>query len=154
MNVPYNKMLKSFAYAHRVAPQQAVTPPLARRYATLTLANRVEPTMAMNRSFTKAWRRPAGWLLLLFAGLSLSGCSVAHMALPEGSRSASSELPVEGLRLLIVRNSFDFAPYQVTDVHRGWTKGKGWSISSGSSEFSSSKAKQKYGGRSDAIQIL
>ena len=100
--------------------------------------------MAMNGSFTKAWRRPAGWFLLLLAGLSLSGCSVAHMALPEGSRGASSELPVEGLRLLIVRNSFDFAPYQVTDVHRGWTKGSGWSISSGSSEFSSSKAKQKY----------
>ena len=100
--------------------------------------------MVMNRSFTKEWRRMAGWLLLLFAGLSLSGCTVAHMALPEGSRSASSELPVEGLRLLIVRNSFQFAPYQVTDVHRGWTKGKGWSISTGSSAFSSSKAKQKY----------
>ncbi len=98
----------------------------------------------MNRSHTTERRRMAGWVLLLIAGLALSGCSVAHMALPQGSRSASSELPVEGLRLLIVRNSFQFAPYQITDVRRGWTKGKGWSISSGSSEFSSSKAKQKY----------
>jgi hypothetical protein len=100
--------------------------------------------MAMIRSFPEEWRRTAGWLLLICAGLALSGCKVAHMALPQGSQGASTELAVEGRHLLIVRNSFDFEPYQVTDIHRGWTKGKGWSISSGSSEFSSSKAKQKY----------
>ena len=82
----------------------------------------------------------AGWFLLSFAGLALSGCTVAHMALPEGTQSASRELPVEGLGLLIVRNYFDFAPYRVTDVRKGWTKGQGWSIGG----YSSSKAKQKY----------
>lgn len=100
--------------------------------------------MTMNRSFPGAWRRMAGCLLLLFAGLALGGCKVAHMALPQGSQGASSELPVEGRALLIVRNSFDFEPYQVTDIHRGWTRGKGWSISSGATELGSSKAKQKY----------
>jgi hypothetical protein len=110
------------------------------RFATLALANRVEPTMAMNRSFT----RLAGCLYLLFTGLSLSGCQVAHMALPQILQGESNELTVEGRSLLFFGNSFDFAPYQVTDVNRGWTKGKGFSISSGTTEFSTSEAKQKY----------
>lgn len=100
--------------------------------------------MAMNRSFTEERRRMAGWLLLLFAGLSLSGCQVAHMALPQDLQGDSSELTVEGRSLLIFGDSFDFAPYRVTDVNRGWTKGKGVSISSGATEFSASEAKQKY----------
>ena len=100
--------------------------------------------MAMNRSFTKKWRRLAGWLFLLITELALSGCQVAHMALPQNLQSESSELTVEGRSLLFFGNSFDFAPYQVTDVNRGWTKGKGFSISSETSEFSSSEAKQKY----------
>ena len=78
--------------------------------------------------------------MLLFAGLSISGCSVAQMALPDGSRSASRELPVEGLGLLIVRNSFHFKPYEVTDVHKGWTRASGFSIAG----YSSSVAKQNY----------
>lgn len=86
----------------------------------------------------------AGWLLPLFAGLSLSGCQVAHMALPQGLQSESSELPVDGRSLSIISKSFQFGPYQVTDIHRGWTRGRGWSISSGVTELSSSKAKQKY----------
>jgi hypothetical protein len=98
----------------------------------------------MNMSFNKEWCRMAGWLLLLFTGLSLSGCQVAHMALPQNFQSESSELTVEGRSLLFFGNSFDFAPYQVTNVNRGWTKGKGFSISSGTTEFSSSEAKQKY----------
>lgn len=97
--------------------------------------------MAINGSFTEAWRRTAGRLLLIFAGVALGGCSVAHMALPRDSQGELSELPVEGLFLLIVRNSFQFEPYHVTDVHQGWTKAKGWSIAG----YSASKAKQKYG---------
>jgi hypothetical protein len=100
--------------------------------------------MAMNRSFTKEWRRMAGWLFLLFTGLSLSGCQTAHMALPQNMQSESSELTVEGRSLLIFANSFDFAPYHVTDFNRGWTRGKGFSMSSGTTEFSSSEATQKY----------
>ena len=103
-----------------------------------------EPTMAMNRSFTKEWRRMAGWLLLLFTGLSLSGCKVAHMALPLDLPSESSELTVEGRYLLIFRDSFHFGVYHVTDIHRGWTRGEGYSISYSASEYSSSEAKQKY----------
>ncbi len=86
----------------------------------------------------------AGWFLLLFTGLSLSGCQTAHMALPQNLQGESSELTVEGRSLLIFRDSFDFAPYHVTDFSRGWTRGKGFSMSSDTTEFSSSEAKQKY----------
>jgi hypothetical protein len=82
----------------------------------------------------------AGWLLLLFTGLSLSGCQTAHMALPQDLQSESSELTVEGRSLLIFSKSFQFEPYHIIDVHRGWTRGKGFSISG----YSESEAKQKY----------
>lgn len=110
----------------------------------LVLANNVEPAMAMNRSRTGEWRRMAGGLLLLFAGLALGGCQVAHMALPQGLESESSALAVKGLGSSFITKTIKFGPYQVTDIRRGWTKGSGFSISSGSTEFSSSKAKQKY----------
>ena len=86
----------------------------------------------------------AGWLLPLVTGLSLSGCQVAHMALPQDLPGESSELTVEGRSLLIVRDSIHFGLYRVTDIHRGWTKGEGFSISHGTTEISSSQAKQKY----------
>ena len=86
----------------------------------------------------------AGWLLPLVAGLSLGGCQVAHMALPQDLRSEASELAVEGRPLLIFNNSFRFGPYNVADVHRGWTRGGGYSASIGATEFSSSEATQKY----------
>ena len=110
----------------------------------LDVASSVEPTIAMNRSFTKEWYRIAGWLLLLFTGLSLSGCQVAHMALPQDLQSETSELTVEGLALLIFNDSFQFGPYHVTDVHRGWTIGRGFSISHSTSKYSSSEAEQEY----------
>jgi hypothetical protein len=90
--------------------------------------------------FTREWYRMAGWFLLLFTGLSLSGCHVAHMALPQDLQSESSELTVEGRSLLIFSKSFQFGPYQVTDVHRGWTRGEGFSIWG----YSESEAEQKY----------
>ena len=100
--------------------------------------------MTMNRSFTKERCRLAGWLLLLFTGLSLSGCQVAHMALPQNLKSEASELTVEGRSLLIFNDSIQFGLYHVTDIHRGWTTGEGFSISNGASEYSSSEAEQKY----------
>jgi hypothetical protein len=94
----------------------------------------------MNRSFTKKWHRIAGCLLILFTGLILTGCKVAHMALPQGLQGGSTELAVEGRGLAIFSKKFTIGPYQVTDVHRGWTRGKGYSIGG----YSSSEAKQKY----------
>ncbi len=108
------------------------------------VANSAEPAIAMNGSFTEAWCRMAGWLLPVFAGLSLSGCQVAHMALPQDLPSQSSELTVEGRQFSIFRDSIHFGPYHVTDIHRGWTRGEGFSISDSTSEYSSSEATQKY----------
>jgi hypothetical protein len=99
----------------------------------------------MNRSFTKEWRLMAGWFLLLITGLSLSGCQVAHMALPQNLQSESRELIVEGRALSIFSKSFQFGLYDVTDVHRGWTRGEGFSISNDrASKYSASEAEQKY----------
>ena len=80
-------------------------------------------------------------IMFLFTALLLNGCTVAHMALPKNMESASSEMTVEGRRGLAAFNStMNFGPFNVTDMRRGWTRGKGWSILG----FSSSKAKQKY----------
>ncbi len=86
----------------------------------------------------------AGWLLPAFAGLSLGGCEAAHMVLPQDLQGDTSELAVEGLRLSVFDGTFEFGPYRVADVHRGWTRTAGSSASSGDSEIRSSKAEQKY----------
>ncbi|KKL16043.1 hypothetical protein LCGC14_2499560, partial [marine sediment metagenome] len=52
----------------------------------------------------------------------------------------SSEMTVEGRSLLLFSKSMQFGPYHVTDVHRGWTRGKGFSIVG----YSASEAEQKY----------
>lgn len=96
--------------------------------------------MAMNRSYTREWRRVAGWLLPVFAGLFLSGCQVAHMELPQGLESETSALAVEGKGTWFITKTMNFGPYRATNVHRGWTKSSGWSVGG----FSSSKAKQKF----------
>jgi hypothetical protein len=97
--------------------------------------------MSKNISFTKESYRIAGWLLFLVIGLSLSGCAVAQMALPDNMESASSKMEVDGRRGLAAFNStMSFGPFKVTDMHRGWTKGEGFTILG----FGSSKAKQKY----------
>lgn len=82
--------------------------------------------------------------MLPFAGLWLSGCQVAHMELPQGLQSRSNEMAVEGRALSVFGGSFQFGPYQVTDVHRGWTKVEGLSGSVGIVDFNDSDAKQKY----------
>ncbi len=93
----------------------------------------------MNKSFTEQRHWIAGGLLLLFTGLSLSGCKTAHMALPESLQSDASELTVEG-RKRGFNESFQFGSYRAVNVHRGWTRGDSVSIAG----FSDSKAKQKY----------
>ena len=80
----------------------------------------------------------------LFAALSLGGCQAGHMALPQELQGNSTELAVEGLRLSVFDGAFEFGPYRVTDVHRGWTSGGGDSVSDGGSEISRTSAKQKY----------
>ncbi|MEE9543918.1 MAG: hypothetical protein V3V95_09080, partial [Thermodesulfobacteriota bacterium] len=62
-------------------------------------------------------------------------------ALPDNMESASSKMTVDGRRGLKAFNStMNFGPYNVTNIHKGWTRGEGFSILG----FGSSKAKQKY----------
>lgn len=96
--------------------------------------------MSKGRSFNKECLRTAGLLLLLVTGLLLSGCKVAHIALTKDFQSGSSALTVEGRSLSIFSKSFQFGHYDVTDVHRGWTRGKGFSIWG----YSASEAEQNY----------
>jgi hypothetical protein len=101
--------------------------------------------MSMGSSFNKECLRTASLLLLLVIGLSLGGCKVAHMALTKDFQSGSNALAVEGRSLSFISKSFHFGQYDVTDIHRGWTRGKGLSISKDSdSKLSASEAKQKY----------
>ncbi|MDH3229564.1 MAG: hypothetical protein OEN55_07220 [Alphaproteobacteria bacterium] len=86
----------------------------------------------------------AGRLLPVFAALALGGCQVAHMALPQELQGETTKLAVEGRALSVFDGTFEFGPYRVTDVHRGWTRVGGHSVSTGASEFSISNAKQKY----------
>ena len=101
-------------------------------------ASNVEPAIKMK--LTQTLCGLAGSFLLLFAGLSLSGCQPAHMALPQDLQGESSELAVEGRFALIIKKSFQIGPYNVNNVHRGWTKGGGFSIAG----YRSSEAKQEY----------
>jgi hypothetical protein len=94
----------------------------------------------MKVSFITNQFQMRGMLLMLFAVVLLNGCKVAHMALPQDLKSASSELAVEGLRGKIFVKSFNFGRYDVVDIQKGWTKGEGFSIFG----FGSSKAKQRY----------
>lgn len=94
----------------------------------------------MNRSFTREWHRMAGGFLILFAGLFLGGCTVAHMELPQGLGDQSTAMKVDGLGFSFITGKISFGPYQVTNVHQGWTKSSGWSAGG----FSSTKAKRKY----------
>ncbi len=66
--------------------------------------------MAANMSLTREWRRMAGGFLLLFAGLALSGCSVAHMKLPQGLESQATALEVDGLRSWFLTGEMRFGP--------------------------------------------
>ena len=88
------------------------------------------------------------WITSLFlfcaGGFLLAGCQAARMAVPKDLQNNSKKLTVKGRSLSDFGKSFDFAPYQVTEIDRGWTKGKGFSVSSDTTEFSSSKARQKY----------
>jgi hypothetical protein len=80
------------------------------------------------------------WLFLFFVGLSLGGCQMAHIPIPDAFLSESSELPIEGRSLFMFGKSFQFGSYHITDIHRGWTKGKSFSILG----YKSSEAEQKY----------
>ena len=108
------------------------------------MADGAESTLPMGTVLPLPWRRMAGRLLPIAAALSLCGCAVAHIALPQELQSETSELGVEGRLLLIFNDTLEFGPYRVTDIDRGWTATEGFSLSIDGVEFGDSEARQDY----------
>ncbi|MHC4214590.1 MAG: hypothetical protein ACYSWP_14600 [Planctomycetota bacterium] len=86
-------------------------------------------------------------LLVSFIPVLLMSCTPARMAVHPQLVSVAKEMKVEGRKSFSFDEAFFFGPYQVTEVHRGWTRSTGFSISTHEKrkkEFSSSKATQEY----------
>ncbi|GAB2551567.1 hypothetical protein [Rufibacter soli] len=58
---------------------------------------------------------------LLSAGL-LSGCTLAEMYQSDALLQSSRELPLEGRKLIRLKNEFSIGNFAVAEVHRGWTR--------------------------------
>ena len=108
------------------------------------MADGAETTSLMDTRLAAHFSRMAGQLLTVAVALSLCGCGVAHMALPQDLQSETSALSVEGRYLLIFNDSLEFGPYRVTDIDRGWTTSEGYSLSIGEFEFGGSESHQSY----------
>lgn len=85
-------------------------------------------------------------IFVSLAAVLLMGCTPARMAVRPQLASAAEEMKVEGRKYFSFDETFFFGPYQVEEVHRGWTRSNGFSISTPekSKEFTSSKSRQKY----------
>jgi hypothetical protein len=83
-------------------------------------------------------------LLVSFIPVLLMSCTLARMAVRPQLVSVAEEMKVEGRKSFSFDETFFFGPYQVEEVHRGWTRSNGFSVSMLEKKFSSSKAKQKY----------
>jgi hypothetical protein len=80
-----------------------------------------------------------------FMAVLLMGCTMARMRVRPQLVSAAQEMKVEGRKTFSFDETFFFGSYQVTEVHRGWTRSTGFSISRElEKKFSGSKATQKY----------
>ena len=82
------------------------------------------------------------WFRCLFAcllPLLAAGCQSARMAVPADLETRSEVLPCIGRGGFSLVERFSFGPYQVSDVHRGWTRRFSWSIA----VYGRSKARQE-----------
>ncbi len=70
----------------------------------------------------------------------LAGCQSARMAIPADLEARSEAFPCVGRGGFTVTERFSFGPYQVTDVHRGWTRRVTWGIVF----YEHSNARQQY----------
>lgn len=76
------------------------------------------------------------WAMLL----ALSGCTTARMALPPDFESRSEAFPCRGRNTFSLSERFSFGPYQVADVHRGWSHRSSWTLII----YERAKARQQY----------
>ncbi len=81
-------------------------------------------------------------LFLSFLPVLLMGCTTARMAVRPQLVSVAKEMKVKGRKAFSFGETFFFGPYQVAEVHRGWTR----STSFGGSMFE--ERKKKFSSRS------
>jgi len=60
--------------------------------------------------------------------LLLSSCQSAQMAIPASLQSSAETYPCVGRGGFTLSEQFSFGPYEVSDVHRGWTTQTAWGI--------------------------
>jgi len=85
-------------------------------------------------------RRLAPFVLLACLALMLFACKEARMAVPTELTVATQAMKVEQTRIIGWDSPFDFGPYKVSDVHRGWTSATAW----GFIVYESYRAEQSY----------
>ena len=85
-------------------------------------------------------RRIALFLLLPCLALLLFACKEARMAVPTELTVATPAIPVEQTRIIGWDSPFDFGPYKVSGVKRGWTSATAW----GFMVYESYRAEQSY----------
>ncbi|MGV3541514.1 MAG: hypothetical protein ACO1OQ_16980 [Rufibacter sp.] len=71
--------------------------------------------------------------------LSMTSCKVADMREHEALAQTTSELPITGRKTISFKKDFKIGNFQVLDVHRGWTRDRGF----GAGPFSASHKSQK-----------
>ena len=85
-------------------------------------------------------RRVALFALLACLALLAFACREAQMAIPPDLNLASPPMKVEQTRVIGWDSPFDFGPFHVSAVHRGWTEATAW----GFMVYESYKAEQSY----------
>ncbi len=78
--------------------------------------------------------------VVCMAMLLFLACHTARMLVPGDLAKVAEEMKVEGRQRFTLKESFTFGPYNVKNVHRGWTK----ATTIGFFGFSETKAKQSF----------
>lgn len=77
---------------------------------------------------------------LCCAVLLLAGCTTARLAIPDDLGSRADAYPCIGRGGFSFAETFSFGPYEVFDIHRGWTRRVAWGIAL----YERSRACQQY----------
>ena len=80
------------------------------------------------------------WLFSVLLLSAAAGCTTARMAIPADLEARSDVYPCVGRGGFTLSEKFSFGPYEVSDVHRGWTRRVAWSLAS----YGRTRARQQY----------
>ena len=101
--------------------------------------------MSRRSKITYTIRNSFPFILLILSLFIISGCRKARMAVPSDLLVNAPEMKCEGRQSFSFNEDFTFGPYEVKDVHRGWTESEGWGTSiTEKSSLNSMKSKQEF----------